>query len=446
MYFVPAFTGLAAPYWDPYARAAIMGLTRGASRNHVIRAALESIAYQICDVISLMEDDSGIKAREIRVDGGAARNNFLMQLQADLLDVPVVRPTIVESTARGAASLAGLAVGFWADRAELGQVVPGRTGLHARHGPGAPSEHVRRLAEGRQSRPRLGRPLIPKSATTPNPSARSAVMQRLQPALIPTMYFIGVTTGSSSIMRVFPRWADHLGIEAAITGIDLPLDASPEAYREVVDFIKHDPKSLGALVTTHKLNLFKASRDLFDGVGEDTRLLDEVSSISKRGTELWGHAMDPLTSGLSLLAIVGEDYWGNGEQLILLGAGGSSLALTLYLHRRQVAGAAGAESPGGDQSARAAAGRDARDPRRDRLPDPDRLRAGPDPRHQRRGRRGRLGGLGCGQRNRPRQGPAGLTADRRRQIPDRGDRLGLQLPRRPGLPRPGARSQADRRG
>jgi glycerol kinase len=119
VYFVPAFTGLAAPYWDPYARAAIMGLTRGASRNHVIRAALESIAYQICDVISLMEDDSGIRAREIRVDGGAARNSFLMQLQADLLDVPVVRPTIVESTARGAAFLAGLAVGFWADRAEL---------------------------------------------------------------------------------------------------------------------------------------------------------------------------------------------------------------------------------------------------------------------------------------------------------------------------------------
>lgn len=163
-------------------------------------------------------------------------------------------------------------------------------------------------------------------------------MQLLQPALIPTMYFIGVTTGSSSIMRVFPRWADHLGIEAAISGVDLPLDASPAAYREVVDFIKHDPKSLGALVTTHKLNLFKASRELFDGVGEDTRLLDEVSSISKRGSALWGHAMDPLTSGLSLLAIVGEEYWGDDEQLVLLGAGGSSLALTLFLHRRQVAG------------------------------------------------------------------------------------------------------------
>ena len=163
-------------------------------------------------------------------------------------------------------------------------------------------------------------------------------MALLQPALVPTMYFIGVTTGSSSIMRVFPRWAEHLGLDAAITGIDLPLDAEPDAYREVVSFIKNDPFSLGALVTTHKLNLFKASRSLFEGIGEDTRLLDEVSSISKRGSELWGHAMDPLTSGLSLLAIVGEEYWRAGEHLILLGAGGSSLALTLFLHRRQVAG------------------------------------------------------------------------------------------------------------
>lgn len=159
-----------------------------------------------------------------------------------------------------------------------------------------------------------------------------------KPAQVPTMYFIGVTTGSSSIMRVFPRWAEHLGIQASIVGIDLPLDASTEAYQEVVSFIKRDPLSLGALVTTHKLNLYKASRHLFDGSGEDTRLLDEVSSISKRGSELWGHAMDPLTSGLSLLAIVGEEYWQDGEQLTLLGAGGSSLALTLFLHRRQAAG------------------------------------------------------------------------------------------------------------
>ncbi|MCV7226725.1 glycerol kinase GlpK [Mycolicibacterium komossense] len=119
VYFVPAFVGLAAPHWDPYARGAIVGLTLGANRNHIIRAALEAICYQICDVITLMENDSGIEAREIRADGGAARNSFLMQLQADLLDIGVVRPTVVETTARGAAYLAGLATGYWKDRAEL---------------------------------------------------------------------------------------------------------------------------------------------------------------------------------------------------------------------------------------------------------------------------------------------------------------------------------------
>lgn len=159
-----------------------------------------------------------------------------------------------------------------------------------------------------------------------------------EPALSPTMYFIGVTTGSSSIMNVFPRWAAHLGLDAMIRGIDLPLDDTTEHYREVVKFIKDDPLSLGALVTTHKLNLYKAARDLFDQVGESTVLLDEVSSISKRGSDLWGHAMDPITSGLSLEAIVPDGYWANGAELLLLGAGGSSLALTLYLHERQRAG------------------------------------------------------------------------------------------------------------
>jgi glycerol kinase len=119
VYFVPAFVGLAAPHWDPYARGTIIGLTLGANRNHLIRAALEAICYQIVDVISLMEADAGIPAREIRADGGASCNNFLMQLQSDLLDVTVLRPTMVETTARGAAYLAGLATGFWADRAEL---------------------------------------------------------------------------------------------------------------------------------------------------------------------------------------------------------------------------------------------------------------------------------------------------------------------------------------
>jgi len=160
-----------------------------------------------------------------------------------------------------------------------------------------------------------------------------------EPATSPTFYFVGVTTGSSSIMQVFPAWAEHLGLDARITGIDLPLDDEPAHYREVVSFLKDDPLSLGALVTSHKLNLYKASRDLFDEVAPDTELLEEVSSISKRGALLCGHAMDPITCGLSLEAVTGEGYFGRtGAELLLLGAGGSSLALTLYLHRRAVAG------------------------------------------------------------------------------------------------------------
>jgi glycerol kinase len=112
---VPAFTGLGAPYWDQYARGAILGLTRGSGRRQVIRATLESIAYQYRDVLECMESDSGIRVTELRVDGGAVRNNFLMQFQADLLDLPVLRPRVIESTARGAAFLAGLATGYWPD-------------------------------------------------------------------------------------------------------------------------------------------------------------------------------------------------------------------------------------------------------------------------------------------------------------------------------------------
>ncbi len=119
VYFVPAFVGLSAPYWDQYARGAILGLTRGANRNHIIRATLESMAYQIRDVIDCMAKDSGIPNKELKVDGGACLNNFLMQFQADLLGVPVFRPKVIESTARGACFLAGLATGFWRDQSEL---------------------------------------------------------------------------------------------------------------------------------------------------------------------------------------------------------------------------------------------------------------------------------------------------------------------------------------
>lgn len=161
-----------------------------------------------------------------------------------------------------------------------------------------------------------------------------AAVGDLRPAATPTMYFIGVTTSQSSIMRVFPAWADQLGIDAQIRGLDLPIHADPPAYVRVVEFIKRDPMSLGALVTTHKLDLFRATRSLFDGVAPDTALLAEVSSISKRGAQLWGHAMDPLSSGLSLQAITPSGYWAAEEaEVLILGAGGSSLALTLYLHR-----------------------------------------------------------------------------------------------------------------
>jgi glycerol kinase len=119
VYLVPAFAGLGAPHWDPHARGTIVGLTRGTTRAHMARAALEGIALQVMDVLKAMEADSGITLKELRVDGGASANNLLMQLQADLLGVPVVRPRVNETTALGAAYLAGLAVGFWKSQAEI---------------------------------------------------------------------------------------------------------------------------------------------------------------------------------------------------------------------------------------------------------------------------------------------------------------------------------------
>jgi len=119
VYLVPAFAGLGAPHWDPYARGTIVGITRGTSAGHIARAAVESIAYQVADLLDAVHRDSGIALGELRVDGGAARNDMLMQFQADLLGVPVVRPQVTETTASGAAYLAGLAVGFWSSPAEI---------------------------------------------------------------------------------------------------------------------------------------------------------------------------------------------------------------------------------------------------------------------------------------------------------------------------------------
>jgi len=157
-----------------------------------------------------------------------------------------------------------------------------------------------------------------------------------EPATRPTFYFIGVTTGKSSIMKVFPGWARHLGLgDCPIRGIDCKWHDDPAVYRRVVSFIKDDPHSLGALVTTHKIDLLTACRDLFDGLGEYARLLGEISCISKRDGALWGHAKDPITSGLALEAFVAQDYWRqSGAEICLLGAGGSSLALTTYFMKQ----------------------------------------------------------------------------------------------------------------
>ena len=130
VYFVPAFTGLGAPYWDMYARGAILGLTRGTNRTHIIRAALEAIAYQSNDVLRATAQDSGLPLRELRVDGGASRNGFLMQFQADISQIDVVRPKNTETTALGAAYLAGLATGVWSSQDEIKRRKPIDTVYH----------------------------------------------------------------------------------------------------------------------------------------------------------------------------------------------------------------------------------------------------------------------------------------------------------------------------
>ena len=119
VYVVPAFAGLGAPHWDMYARGTIVGLTRGANKYHIIRATLESLAYQTADVLTAMQEDSGIKLAALKVDGGACANNLLMQFQADIINAPVLRPVCIETTAMGASYLAGLAVGYWDSKEDV---------------------------------------------------------------------------------------------------------------------------------------------------------------------------------------------------------------------------------------------------------------------------------------------------------------------------------------
>ncbi|MFP3088885.1 shikimate dehydrogenase [Treponema sp. TIM-1] len=161
-------------------------------------------------------------------------------------------------------------------------------------------------------------------------------MPSLKAAELPTFYFIGVTTGQSSIMRVFPKWAKALGLDAVIRGIDLSLHAPVEDYRRATGFLKEDPLSLGALVTTHKLDLYRACRDMFDYIDPYAEKLEEVSSLSKKDGAFCAHAKDPISSGLALESFVPPDFWVNhGGEVLLLGAGGSSLAMSLYFSQER---------------------------------------------------------------------------------------------------------------
>jgi len=156
---------------------------------------------------------------------------------------------------------------------------------------------------------------------------------KLEKATQPTMYFIGVTTEKSSIMTLFPKWAKILELgDVVIKGIDIEIHAPAETYRKVVEFIKHDEHSLGALVTTHKIDLYHAAKDLFDEFDPFAISFGELSSISKKDGKLIGHAKDPITSGLAMDAFIPTDYWKNhGGDLFIMGAGGSAIAICYHL-------------------------------------------------------------------------------------------------------------------
>ncbi len=162
-----------------------------------------------------------------------------------------------------------------------------------------------------------------------------------QPAEKPTMYFIGVTTGKSSIMNVFPLWADFLGLKnVALKGINLALHDEPEKYRDVVSFIKNDPKSLGALVTSHKIDLYNAAYHLFDKMDDNALRMNELSSIYKENGLLTGAARDAISSGLAFERLVPRDYFtASSAELFIIGAGGSSIALSSYIIKQAAQGA-----------------------------------------------------------------------------------------------------------
>lgn len=149
---------------------------------------------------------------------------------------------------------------------------------------------------------------------------------------VPTMYFIGVTTAHSSIMRVFPRWSEILGLGAQIVGYDAPIHAPAETYRAIVEHIKNDPLSLGALITTHKIDLLDASIDLFDDLDPYAELCGEISCITKRDGRLEGFAKDPISSGLAWRAFVESGHWGRCPgHVMCIGAGGTAVAIAAFL-------------------------------------------------------------------------------------------------------------------
>lgn len=158
-----------------------------------------------------------------------------------------------------------------------------------------------------------------------------AHLKALETQSKPTMYFIGVTTGQSSIMNIFPKWTEIFGIDGQLVGYDAPINAEPEIYRAIVEHIKDDPLSVGALVTTHKISLLDACEDLFDTLDDYAQLCHEVSGIALRDGQLGGYALDPISSGLALDAFMPSNYWVEiPADVLCLGAGGAAIAISVY--------------------------------------------------------------------------------------------------------------------
>jgi shikimate 5-dehydrogenase len=183
----------------------------------------------------------------------------------------------------------------------------------------------------------LGRPKgEPTDRAKSSPDHERLAVTKLERATVPTLYFFGVTTAKSSIMKVFPAWAKQLGLrDAVIKGLDFPLHAPPDAYRAAVTFLKNDAKSLGALVTTHKIDLYHACRDLFDVIDPHALFMGETSCLSKQDGKLVCHAKDPISSGLALDGFLPERHFEQtGAEVFSMGAGGSTIALTWHLMRK----------------------------------------------------------------------------------------------------------------